>query len=305
MQKNLPKLLATAKRNLKRDRKNIRSTKPSISPSPIVLPSQHEPPVRSHQVFFETIKLTGTVSTDQTGRFSVTSSRDSKYLMVIYDHDSNAITPELIKLWSSSELIQAYAVLHSKLTNRGLQPNFQILDNECTSGLKHYILREGVTFQRVPPRLHQTNSAERAIQTFKYHPISGISSCDPGFPLHLWDQLLSQATLTLNLLQPSKINPRLSAESQINGAFDFNQTPLVPSGTKALIFESSADRRTWSPHGVDGWYLGPAPKQYRCYQLYVPKTRAERTAKTAHFFCTNVQCRKPPPSTQPLSQRVP
>ena len=88
----------------------------------------------------------------------------------------------------------------------------------------------------------------------------------------------------MNLLRPSRINPRLSAEAQLNGAFDFNRTPLTPPGTKALIFESSADHRTWAPHGVDGWYLGPAPKHYRCYKLYGPKTRAERTAKTVQFF---------------------
>ena len=100
-----------------------------------------------------------------------------------------------------------------------------------------------------PPNYTKKNSDERTIQTFKDHLISGITSCDPDFPLHLWDCLLSQATLTLNLLRPSRINPQLSAEAQLNGAFNFNRTPLVPPGTKALIFESSADRHTWDPHG--------------------------------------------------------
>ena len=82
--------------------------------------------------------------------------------------------------------------------------------------------REGITFQLAPPHLHQTNSAERTIQTFKYHLIAGITSCEPDFPLPLWDCLLPQATVTLNLLHPSRINPRLYAEAQLNGAFDFN-----------------------------------------------------------------------------------
>ena len=60
--------------------------------------------------------------------------------------------------------------------------------------------RKGNTFQILTPHLHQTSSAKRAIQTFKDHLISGITSCDSVFPLHLWDRLLSQATLTLNLL---------------------------------------------------------------------------------------------------------
>ena len=159
-----------------------------------------------------------------------------------------------------------------------------MLENECPSGLKDYMRHEGITFQLVPPHLHRTNSAERAIQTFKDHLIDGITSCDPDFPLHLWDSLLAQAILTFNLLRLSRINPRLSAEAQLNGAFDFNITPLAPPGKKSLIYESSSDRRTWASHGVDSWYLGPAPEHYCCYRLYVPKTRAKRTAKTVQLF---------------------
>ena len=129
MRKHLPKLLATANRHLKQDRQNIRSTKTSIATAPLFLPSQHVPPALSHQVFVETVNLPGKVSTDQTGRFLVTSSRGSKYLMVLYDHDSNAIIPEPIKSRSEAELIRAYFVLHSKLTNWGLRPKFQMLDN--------------------------------------------------------------------------------------------------------------------------------------------------------------------------------
>ena len=118
--KHLPKLLSTAKGHLKQDQKDVRSTKPAIAPSPIVVPSQHEPPVRYHQVFVEVVELTGKVSTNQTGRFPVTSIRSSKCHMVLYNHDSNVIIPEPIKSRSESELIQSYAVLHSKLTDCGL-----------------------------------------------------------------------------------------------------------------------------------------------------------------------------------------
>ena len=94
---HLPKLLATAKGHLKQDRQNIRLTKPSIATAPLFLPSQHAPPAQSHQVFVETVKLIAKVSTDQTGRFPVTSSRGSKYLMVLYDHETNTISPKPIK----------------------------------------------------------------------------------------------------------------------------------------------------------------------------------------------------------------
>ena len=87
VRKHLPKSLTTAKGHLKQDRQNIRSTKLSVAAAPLDLPSQQAPPAQSHQLSVETIKLTGKSATDQTGRFPVTSSRGSKYLMVLYDHD--------------------------------------------------------------------------------------------------------------------------------------------------------------------------------------------------------------------------
>ena len=94
-----------------------------------------------------------------------------------------------------------------------------MLDNECPASLKRFMHQEGVNLKIFPRHLHCTNAAKRAIQTYKDHLVTGLSSCDPIFPLHLWYRLLQQATLTLNLL---------SAEAHINGALGFNRTPFVP-----------------------------------------------------------------------------
>jgi hypothetical protein len=61
-------------------------------------------------------------------------------------------------------------------------------------------------FQLVPPGMHRRNAAERAIRTFKNHFIAGLSSIDKDFPLHLWDQLLPQAILSVNLLRGSRLH---------------------------------------------------------------------------------------------------
>ena len=132
-----------------------------------------------------------------------------------------------------------------------------MLDNECPGGLKTFLRESSVKFQLVPPYLHCTNAAERAIQTYKDHLNAGLISCEPNFPLHLWDRLIPHATLTLNLLSPSRINPRLSSEAQLNGAFVFNRTPLAPPGTRVVVHETPVKRRTCPPYSVDGWYLCP------------------------------------------------
>ena len=59
------------------------------------------------------IEFTGKASTDQTGRLPVTSYRGSKYLMVLYDHDSNIILPDPLTLRNERELIRATCILHA------------------------------------------------------------------------------------------------------------------------------------------------------------------------------------------------
>ena len=137
-----------------------------------------------------------------------------------------------------------------------------------------------VDFQLVDPHAHRRNAAERAIRTFKNHVIAGLCSTDRNFPLHLWDRLLPQALLSLNLLRSSRINPKLSAWAQVHGAFDFNRTPLAPPGTRVLIHEPSTIRETWAPHAVEGWYVGPALNHYRCYTIWADATSSERIANT-------------------------
>ena len=150
--------------------------------------------------FLKSIEITGKISTDQTGRFPVTFSRGSKYLMVFYDYESNVIIAEPLKSRSKQKLVRTYPALHIHLSNRGHTPRFQMIDKECPSGLKKVMRNAGITFQLVLPHLHRTNAAERAIATYKDHLIASLGSCSPSFLLHLWDRLIPQAMLTLNLI---------------------------------------------------------------------------------------------------------
>jgi hypothetical protein len=47
------------------------------------------------------------------------------------------------------------------------------------------------------------------IRSFKDHLIAGLCSTDKSFPVHLWDRILPQAVITLNMLISSRINPKL------------------------------------------------------------------------------------------------
>mmetsp|Transcript_26852 Transcript_26852/g.38096 ORF Transcript_26852/g.38096 Transcript_26852/m.38096 type:complete len:122 (+) Transcript_26852:123-488(+) len=102
-----------------------------------------------------------------------------------------------------------------------------------------------------------------ALIHFKNHFIARLCSLDKKFPLHLWDKLLPKVELSLNLLWGSRINPKLSAYSQLNGTFNYNNTPFAPSGTRVLVHDKPKTRDSWAPHAIDRWYLGPALESYR------------------------------------------
>jgi hypothetical protein len=121
---------------------------------------------------------------------------------------------------------------------------------------------EDIDFQLAPPQIHRRNAAERAKRTFKNQFIAGLCSTNRDFPLNLWDKLLPQCLITLNLIRRSRINPQLSAQAHMHGAFYFNRTPLAPLGNKVLIHDKLDVRETWAPHAVEGWYLGPSICHY-------------------------------------------
>ena len=102
--------------------------------------------------------------------------------------------------------------------------------------------------------MHRRNRAEHAILTFKSHFLSILAGMDSAFPPYLWDLLLPQAELTLNLLWQSMLNPRISAWEYFQGPFDFNKMPLGPVGcwdhSAVVGFLRKAGTLHWIRHGL-------------------------------------------------------
>jgi hypothetical protein len=140
-----------------------------------------------------------------------------------------------------------------------------------------------MNYQLPSPHCHRTNAAERAIRTFKEHFKAGLATVDPDFPVHLWDRLLPQAEITLNLLRASRLHPQLSTAVHYYVLIDSNKTAFGPPGCKIIAHEKPAQRCTWEAHGQPGWSLGPAMKHYRCQNVYITATASERIVDTLEF----------------------
>jgi hypothetical protein len=96
--------------------------------------------------------------------------------------------------------------------------------------------------QLVPPHNHCFNAAEDAIATFKEHFVTALATVDILCSLQLWGKFLPQVKLTLTLLRFSHRNPRVSANQELYGPFDFNKMPLDPLKTKALVYDDPTTR---------------------------------------------------------------
>ena len=68
------------------------------------------------------------------------------------------------------------------------------------------------------------------------------------------------------------------------GAFDFASHPIAPAGTRILIHDKPTFRSSWAPHGVPGYYLGPALQHYRSYRVWSSTTKAIRITDTVAWF---------------------
>ena len=93
----------------------------------------------------------------------------------------------------------------------------------------------------VPPGCHRRNAAEVAIRNFKSHFLSVLAGVADDFPMQLWDRLLPQTEITLNLLRRSNATPKVSAYAHLSGPFNYNKMPLAPMGCGTQVHETSED----------------------------------------------------------------
>jgi hypothetical protein len=148
--RHLPKSMATTLGHLDQARQNHRSTKLTTlttsnppdsaaedDPFPPLPPITDGNPTHFVYAAIESLpERTGKIATDQTGAFPVLSNNGMRYVMVLYDYDSNAILAEALKNRKGPEIHRTYKKLHTIRVSHGLRPKLQRLDNEASNLLK-------------------------------------------------------------------------------------------------------------------------------------------------------------------------
>ena len=283
--------LATAQGHLNQLRQGLRSTQPQISPTSDMDSTPTLPDSRIYIQVIEPAPPTQRWHADATGRFPVPSHHGNSYMLVFFHEDANYIHVECMKTKATSEYIRVFRNAMQKFQSVGFKPRIQRVDNEISAALIQAMETEfGMITEMAPPGNHRTLRAERAIRTFKDHFISTLCTTDPNFPLMLWDDLIPQTLMTLNILRTCATNPLISAYEAIHGPADFNRFPLIPLGVHVLAFSrpKSATRSTWSPHGRPGFYVGTSPTHYRCFKIWIPESNTFVITDTVQWLFQSI-----------------
>jgi hypothetical protein len=144
VEKHLSKSTSTTKVHLNQQRQHSRSTKVK-DPKVIMAELDLDQGIKTQYVYAATIDAVQ-IYTDQTGQLPVVSSKGNKYIMILYDYDSNAIFAQPIKDRTAPELLRVFQVMEQELVARGLKPKLMKLNNEVSKLLSTYLHYQNITF---------------------------------------------------------------------------------------------------------------------------------------------------------------
>jgi hypothetical protein len=117
-----------------------------------VFPDNPNPPPHESKkdILICIYKLKKTMYSNQKGRFPQVSSLGNKYIMVIYDVNSNSLWAKAFKDNTSGKLILAHARALERMRKVGIVPKHQVLDNQASLAYKKAIGNSDMTYEPVP-----------------------------------------------------------------------------------------------------------------------------------------------------------
>ena len=261
-------------------------------------------------IWVATYNTTGRLQGDQTGALPILGRHKEEYISIFYDESSNYIHAVPIKNASADSLLLATKQAITFFTALGSPIVHFRLDNEISDKVRSYLAKNNINIELTPVGQHRRNKAERAIRTFKNHFIASLAGIDKECPMELWPDFLDQIELTINLFRSASVG--ISAWSALHGPIDFNRTPIAPLGVKVVAHVPAERRASWAQHGDVGFYVDRALDHYRCYKVWIQKTKDFRISDCLAWFPVFNEATQPPaqyalvpPGFAPLTPLLP
>ena len=107
------------------------------------------------------------------------------------------------------------------------------------------------------------------------HFMAVLVSLPKTFPITHRHRLITQASITLNLLCPYFNNLTKSVFEAYCGAFWVDSTPIALTEPNQWS--------SWGVHAEPKFYIGPTLQYYQCYKVIMQKTGAEQISNSISF----------------------
>ena len=248
-----------------------------------ICPTIKQPTQKHTSVLMRVVQMPR-VYVDSTGAFQE-DSKQVWYDLVMYSDTANYIHVETMENRNAANYEEAFNNGLRFFRDRDIPVNILRLDNEQSNLVSRICIENHIKLELVPPGNHRANSAERAIDTWKSHKISMMATADEECEQKVFKHFNKQCELTINLLRQSGMSKFVSAWHQVNGKYNFTNTPIAPPGIKVEFYQSKTKREsTWSPKSVKGFYVGPAMDHHRCYKIYCESTKRIIISDTVEWF---------------------
>ena len=186
---------------------------------------------------------------DATGKYPATSHRGHRYILIMFSEDSNYIKAIPMKTRQKESYLTAHQQGLEFFKLHGYFPTFQRLDNETSHDFMKHLRASNINVDLAPPHQHRRNKAERAIRTYKNHFIATMAGVHPNFPSYAWNELMSHAEITLNLLRQGTCQQQ-SAWETLNGYTAHTTstpTPWHPQAQQSLFTKNPVN----AEHGMN------------------------------------------------------
>ena len=210
------------------------------------------------------IHHTGKLTADATGKLPVPSYMGHTAIWIAYHPESGYIRAVAIK--TKADISRLLEKVYQEQLNRGHRIDTVFIDNEVDNDARAFFAHVNVKVNQVAPYCHRANPAERAIGTFKDHFVAMLSGRDPTCPLAYWNEAVTQAEITLNLMRPGP-DGKSAYEAYWKVPYDLAAHPMVPWGTRCEAYVPKALRTTYGYRSQPSFYVGASYANYRSHRL--------------------------------------
>ena len=185
------------------------------------------------------------------------------------------------------KIISEYQALLKRLQGSGVTTKKHY--NKCSTKLKE-LIQDTSKLELVSPNYHRCNVAEISSKAFEQYILGILVGLTDNFPWLLWDILLPQTKIILNLLPESNATPTVSAYTHMYGNFDYNRISLAPMSCPCHIHVKLNDRTAWNCHAQKGYYLFTPGNHHYTHNMFTKDTETKRLSDTVDFLHRKITC---------------